>query len=75
MNIYCLLCGSKLQFDIEIEPELRDYKENGIIGIYHCTNEEDCNATFEVIDLESEDIDPENIYASRHIRYYFPEEL
>lgn len=75
MEIYCLLCGSKLQYDNEIDPEQRGYKENGIIGIYYCTNQNTCNAIFEVIDLDSDTIGPRNIYESRHIRYYFPKEL
>lgn len=72
MEFYCLLCGSKLLWESEISPDETpmNYEENGIVGVYHCTNEENCNATFHIINLESENIDPEDNYTTREIRYF-----
>lgn len=75
MEIYCLLCGSKLIWDKEIDPDQLDYTDSGIVGVYHCSNEDSCNAVFYIIDLESELIDYNNIYDRRTIKYFFPDTL
>ena len=75
MEIYCLLCGSKISTYDEIDPCLTpmEYQQDGIVGIFFCPNE-DCKAAFHVFDLESEDVDFEDIYRRREIRYFFQDD-
>lgn len=75
MDIFCLLCGSKLVFDNEISPDEIDYTEDGIVGVYHCSNENTCNAIFYIIDLESDTINADDIYDYRTIKYTFLNDL
>lgn len=77
MEFYCLLCGSKLFYRKEIDPNETPmkYQQNGIVGVYDCSNEESCNATFHIIDLELDEIDPDDIYMTREIRYYLQDDF
>lgn len=77
MEIYCLLCGSKLRYYDEINPEQtpKEYKQNGVVGVYECLNKESCKAELHIIDLDLEDVDYEDIYMTREIRYFFPEDI
>lgn len=76
MEIYCLLCGSKISNYDEIDPDQTpmEYEQDGIVGVYFCPNES-CKVAFHIFDLESEDIDFDDIYKRREVRYYFQDDL
>lgn len=59
---FCMLCGSPVIWQSDFDAEDYGYSEEGVVGIYHCSNELNCNTYFELIDLFNND--------DRHIKYF-----
>lgn len=73
---FCCLCGSQLVWQSDFDALDYGYEENGIVSVYSCSNQLNCNITFEVIDLfdNSHDYSNSDVYDYRNIKYFKSED-